>query len=136
MGLSKGVYFSDATSYVGKAEDLFLLVVAQDPIPRSHHLSAPTKEPLPSYRQQDVQQCLAHLATKPQIPGTNALRCASVDSHCNNALHCCTYPICGTYAPPYRALTRQILSHGYVRFRAYSRRRPTYLQCRSNAHAA
>ena len=43
MGLSTGVYFSGTTSFVGKTEDLFLLVVAQDPIPRTYHLSDPLK---------------------------------------------------------------------------------------------
>ena len=57
---------------------------------------SPTKEPLRSFHQQDVQPSLAHPATKPHLLGTNALRRASVDSHGSNALHCCAYPNCGT----------------------------------------
>ena len=57
---------------------------------------SPTKEPLRSFHQQDVQPSLAHPATKPHLLGTNALRCASVDSHGSNALNCCSSSSCTT----------------------------------------
>ena len=56
---------------------------------------SPTKEPQRSSLQ-DVQPSLAHPATLPRVLGTNALRCASVDSHGSNALHCCAYTSCDT----------------------------------------
>ena len=83
------------TSCVEKTGNLFLLVVS-NPISRAHQLSAPTKEPLRSFQQQNVQPSLVRLATKPQLLCTNALRCASANSHGSNAFHCCTYPSCGT----------------------------------------
>ena len=57
---------------------------------------SPTNESLHSFQQQDAQPYLAHPAAKPHLLGTNALRCASVDSHGSNALLCCTYPSCDT----------------------------------------
>ena len=75
---------------------IFFLLVVQDPISRAHHLSAPPKSHSVASKQQDVQPSLAHPATTPHILGTNALRCASVVGHGSNALHCCTYPSCGT----------------------------------------
>ena len=57
----------------------------------------PTNESLRSFLQQDVQPSLAHPATQPHLLGTNALRCASVDSHITNTLHCCTSSSCSTF---------------------------------------
>ena len=62
----------------------------------SSPLFSPTKEPQRGFQQQDVQPSLDHPATKPHLLGTNALRCAIVDSHGSNALHCCTYTSCST----------------------------------------
>ena len=92
MGLITGVYFSSTTSYVVKTGDLFLLEVIQDPISRAHHLSAPPK----SHCVASNNRMYSHLSLIPQRSRTNALRCASVDSHGSYALHCCTYPNCGT----------------------------------------
>ena len=74
---------------------------------------SPTKEPLRSFQQQDVQPSLAHLVTKPHLLGTNAFRCAIVDSHGSNALRCCTYPSCGTCPTLLGAHTTIFLSHGF-----------------------
>ena len=49
---------------------------------------SPTKEPRRSFQQQGVPPSLAHPATRPHLLGTNAPRCASVDSHGSNALNC------------------------------------------------
>ena len=56
----------------------------------------PTKAPLRSSLQQNVQPSLTHPATQPHLLGTNALRCASVDSHGSNALNCCSSSSCTT----------------------------------------
>ena len=78
---------------------IFFLPVVQDPTSRAHRLYAPTKEPLRSFRQQDVQPSLTRVTTKPYLLCTNALRCASADSYCINAHHCCAYLRCGTCPP-------------------------------------
>ena len=57
-------------------------------IPSSPPFS-PNKEPLLSFQRQDVQPSLDHPATKPDLLGTNALRCAIVDSHGSYTFHCC-----------------------------------------------
>ena len=57
---------------------------------------SPTKEPLRRFLQQDVQPSLAYPAIQPHLLGTNDRRCASVDSHGSNALHCCTSSSCST----------------------------------------
>ena len=85
-----------ALLHASKRLDVVFLLVVQEPISRAHYLSAPTKEPLRRFQQQDVQPSLARLATKPDLLGTNAFRCASADSHGSNTLHCRTYPSCGT----------------------------------------
>ena len=96
---------------------------------------SPTKEPLRSFQQQDAQPSLTHPAAKPHLLGTNALRCASVDSHGSNALHCCTYPSCDT-CPTITGAHATIYESRTFFFRACSRRWPTYLQYRSHAHTA
>ena len=66
-----------------------------------HHFTSsspcsPTKAPLRSSLQQDVQPTLTHPATQPHLLGTHALRCASVDSHGSNELNCCSSSSCST----------------------------------------
>ena len=87
MGLSTGVYFPSTTTSVGMTGDLSLLVV---PHFTSSPPYTPTKAPLRSSVQQNVQPSLTHPGTQPHLPGTNALRFASVDSHGSNALNCCS----------------------------------------------
>ena len=96
---------------------------------------SPTNESLHSFQQQDAQPYLAHPAAKPHLLGTNALRCASVDSHGSNALLCCTYPSCDT-CPTITGAHATIYESRTFFFRACSRRWPTYLQYRSHAHTA
>ena len=93
------IFSTTNTSCAEKAHHLFLLEI-QNPTPRGHHLSAPTKEPLRRYRQQDLQLYLALLITKPHSLCTNALGCASAHSYGMNAHHCCSYLRCGTCPPP------------------------------------
>ena len=111
---------------VGMTGNLPLLVVQSSPC-------SPTKAPLRSSLQQNVQPSLTHSATQLHLLGTNALRWAIVDSHGSNTLKCCSSSSF-IHAPPYRALMQQIWSHGYFVFSAGGRRRHTYLLDRSRAH--
>ena len=95
MGLSTGVYFSGTTIRTSDRLGSFRTGSTGPHFTSSPPLS-PTKEPLGSSLQQDIQPSFAHPATLPHLLGTNALRCASVDSHGSNALHCCTSSSCST----------------------------------------
>ena len=114
---------------------IFFLLVVQDPILRARHLSAPPNEPLRRFLQQDVLPTLAHPATRSHLLGTNAIRCASVDSHGSNDLHCCISSSCSTCPTILGAHTTNFESRRYI-VRAGSRLWPTYLQYRSHAHTA
>ena len=96
---------------------------------------SPTKAPLRSSLQQNVRPTISHPATQPHLLGTNALRCASVDTHGSNALHCCTSSICST-CPTILGAHATNFESRITFFGAGSRRWPTYLQYWSHAHTA
>ena len=83
MGPSTGVHFSGTSTYVGKTGDLS--TGSTVPHFTSSPPFSPTKKPLRSFLQQDVQPSNAAANTRHSRNGTRAL-------HCCTSWSCSTYP--------------------------------------------